>query len=72
MCRGFVIVIERSDVNYSYVPDLPGCVATGATYREVEERIRSAIAVHLADVRADGVKVPEPTARVAYVEPAAA
>ncbi len=73
MNRGFAVVIERADDNYAAnVPDLPGCVATGETPGEVEDRIRSAIALHLAGLRSDGLAVPEPTSRVAYVEPAAA
>jgi len=71
--RGFAVVIERAEDNYAaYVPDLPGCVATGATRREVEARIRSAIALHLAGLRADGLEVPEPTSCVAVVESARA
>ena len=73
MNRAFAIVIERADENYAaYVPDLPGCVATGPTHQIVEERIRSAIAMHLAGMRADGLDVPEPSARVAYVKAAVA
>jgi predicted RNase H-like HicB family nuclease len=73
MNRGFAVVIEQAEDNYAaYVPDLPGCVATGATPSEVEERIRSAIALHLAGLRADGLTIPEPTSRVAVVEPAPA
>lgn len=72
MKQGFAVVIERSKDNYAaYVPDLPGCVATGSTQSEVEDRIRSAIALHLAGLRADGLAVPEPTSRVAVVEPTA-
>jgi predicted RNase H-like HicB family nuclease len=73
MSRGFAVVIERADNNYAaYVPDLPGCIATGATPSEVEKRIRSASGLHIAGVRADGLTVPEPTSRVAVVEPAPA
>ena len=50
MSQGYVVVIERAQDNYAaYVPDLPGCVATGATQREVEDRIRSAIALHVEE-----------------------
>ena len=71
--RGYAVIIERAADNFAaYVPDLPGCVATGATQREVEDRIRSAIALHVAGLRADGLEVPEPTSRVAVVEPATA
>ena len=50
------------------VPDLPGCVATGSTIEEVEERIREAIAFHLAGLREDGSPVPPPRSHVEYVD----
>lgn len=44
----YAIVIEKAASNYSgYVPDLPGCVATGTTIAEVEAEIREAIAFQL-------------------------
>jgi predicted RNase H-like HicB family nuclease len=44
----YAVVYERSPRNYAaYVPDLPGCIATGKTRPEVERRIRSAIKMHL-------------------------
>ncbi|MGH2958909.1 MAG: type II toxin-antitoxin system HicB family antitoxin [Solirubrobacterales bacterium] len=65
----YAIVIERAAANYSaYVPDLPGCVATGATVAEVESEIRSAIAFHLDAMREDGLPVPAPSSQVDYVE----
>ena len=37
----YAIVIEKAESNYAaYVPDLPGCVTTGATIAEVEQGIR--------------------------------
>jgi len=63
------VVIERANGNYSaYVPDLPGCVATGATTEEVEQQIREAIRFHLDGLRQDGLPVPEPTTICEYVE----
>jgi len=50
------------------VPDLPGCVATGATRDQVEERIGEAIAFHLKGLRLDHASVPEPSAWTALVE----
>ena len=65
----YAIVIERAENNYSaYVPDLPGCVATGATIQETEKEIREAIELHIAGLREDGVPVPQPSSRVDYVE----
>ena len=51
-----------------YVPDLPGCVATGATVKQTERRIREAIEIHVAGMREDGLPIPKPSSRVDYVE----
>jgi len=68
----YAIVIEKADGNYSaYVPDLPGCVATGATIAEVEAEIREAIAFHVEGLREDGLPIPAPSSQVDYVEIAA-
>jgi len=68
----YAIVIEKAEGNYSaYVPDLPGCIATGATVQEVESQIREAIEFHLEGLRDDGLPIPAPASRVEYVEIAA-
>ncbi|MBI5921062.1 MAG: type II toxin-antitoxin system HicB family antitoxin [Betaproteobacteria bacterium] len=68
----YAIVIEKAENNYSaYVPDLPGCVATGDTFQEVESEIRGAIAFHLDGLREDGIAVPQPSSVVEYLEVAA-
>jgi predicted RNase H-like HicB family nuclease len=68
----YAIVIEKAEGNYSaYVPDLPGCVATGDSVEEVESHIREAIAFHLEGMREDGTPIPPPASRVEYVEIAA-
>ena len=68
----YAVVIEKAGSNYSaYVPDLPGCVATGATVSEVERLIRSAIEFHLEGMREDGRPIPKPTSSVEYIEIAA-
>jgi predicted RNase H-like HicB family nuclease len=68
----YAIVIERGESNWSaYVPDLPGCVATGDTLEEAEREIREAIEFHVEGMREDGSPVPEPTTQVTYVEVAA-
>lgn len=57
----YAVVYERAAHNYAaYVPDLPGCVATGRTRQEVEERIREAIRLHLEGMRSDRTAIPEP------------
>jgi predicted RNase H-like HicB family nuclease len=68
----YAIVIEKAESNFSaYVPDLPGCVATGATVEETEKSIREAIEFHLEGIREDGQPIPEPSSRVEYIEVAA-
>jgi predicted RNase H-like HicB family nuclease len=65
----YAIVVERAENNYSaYVPDLPGCVATGATIEETERLIGEAIKLHLTGLREDGLPIPQPSSRVDYVE----
>lgn len=68
----YAIVIEKVNGNYSaYVPDLPGCVATGESVAEVEKTIQEAIELHLSGMREDGTPIPPPSSRVEYVEVAA-
>jgi len=68
----YAIVIEKAENNYSaYVPDLPGCVATGDTVEKVGSEIREAIAFHLDGLREDGAVIPQPSSVVEYLEIAA-
>ena len=68
----YAVVIEKAEGNYgAYVPDLPGCVATGDTIEQVEREIQEAIEFHIEGLRADGLPIPEPSSRVEYVEVAA-
>jgi len=63
----YAIVIEKANENYSaYVPDLPGCVATGATVEATENEIREAIRFHIDGLKADGLTAP--TSFAEYVE----
>jgi predicted RNase H-like HicB family nuclease len=68
----YAVVIERAGDNLSaYVPDLPGCIATGNSASEVEQLIQEAISFHLEGLREDGLEIPEPTCAVGHVELAA-
>lgn len=68
----YAVVIEKTPSNYSaYVPDLPGCVATGSTVAEVENLIREAIAIHVQGLREDNLPIPPPASQVEYVDVAA-
>jgi predicted RNase H-like HicB family nuclease len=65
----WAIVVEEAESNYAaYVPDLPGCVATGTTVEEIEAWHREAIELHLVGMREDGLAIPEPSSIVGYVE----
>ena len=64
----YAVVIERAAGNFSaYVPDLPGCVASGANIPEVESAIQEAIEFHLAGLKEDGIQPPIPSSTVEYV-----
>ena len=68
----YAIVIEKAENNFAaYVPDLPGCIATGKTIEETEQQIREAIDLHLRGMREDGLPIPEPSSSVDYVDIAA-
>ena len=65
----YAVVIEQAGKNFSaYVPDLPGCVATASTVKEVENEIRDAIRFHIDGLKADGLAVPQPSSIAEYVE----
>ena len=65
----YLIVIETTPNNLSaFSPDLPGCVATGTTKAEVEERMRDAIRMHLDGMREDGLPIPIPSSVAEYIE----
>jgi len=65
----YIVVIEKARANYSgYVPDLPGCVATGKTPAEVKRALRKAIRFHLDGLEEDGLPIPKALSRAEYVE----
>ncbi len=64
----YLIVVERTGTGFSaYSPDVPGCVTTGRTEEETEANMREVIAFHLDGLRREGLPVPRPSARSAYV-----
>jgi len=64
------MIIEKGERNYSaYFPDLPGCIATGATLDELKQRMQEALELHIRGMREDGLPIPEPSL-VDYVEAA--
>ncbi|HEY9803686.1 type II toxin-antitoxin system HicB family antitoxin [Anabaena azotica] len=65
----YAVVIEKAENNYSaYVPDLPGCVATGETLDEVKQMIAEAIEFHIEGMLEDGLAIPQPTSIACEVE----
>jgi predicted RNase H-like HicB family nuclease len=67
----YAMIIEKGERNYSaYLPDLPGCIATGKTVEEIRERMSKAIDMHLRGLREDGLPIPEPSSMAEYVEAA--
>ena len=67
----YAVVIETGERNYSaYVPDVPGCIATGTTIDEAEHNIRDALAFHLEGLKLEGLPIPTPTSVCTYVEAA--
>jgi predicted RNase H-like HicB family nuclease len=64
----FLVVIERANGNYSaYSPDLPGCVATGATRKEAERNMHEAIELHVKGLLDDNLPVPDSNSFAEYV-----
>jgi predicted RNase H-like HicB family nuclease len=67
--RRFLIVVEKAGSNFSaYSPDLPGCIATGATPEETKARMQAAIDMRVQGLREDHLPIPEPSAIAEYVE----
>jgi predicted RNase H-like HicB family nuclease len=66
-----VIVAETATGYSAYAPDLPGCIASGASRAEVEQEMRSAVEFHLEGQRAHGEQPPESHSYATFVEVAA-
>ena len=68
MMYRFLIVIEKVEGNYSaYSPDLPGCIATGASREEAERNMHEAIELHVRKLLEDNLPIPESTSFAEYV-----
>ncbi len=66
--KKFLIVIEKAKKNYSaYSPDLPGCVATGKTIKQVEKNMYDAIEIHIQGLAEDNIPVPKSTSLAEYI-----
>ncbi|MDO8722980.1 MAG: type II toxin-antitoxin system HicB family antitoxin [Syntrophales bacterium] len=64
----FLVIIEKAEGNHSaYSPDLPGCIATGATREEAERNMHDAIEMHVGGLLEDNLPIPETTSFAEYV-----
>ena len=64
----YAVIFEKSSMGYgAYVPDLPGCVATGKTLAATKKLIAEAIELHLEGMRQDGERIPRPSTQADYV-----
>ncbi len=64
----YLIIIEKANNNYSaYLPDVPGCIATGKTIDKTKKNITEALAIHLQGLSEEGISSPEPKAKADYV-----
>lgn len=68
----YAVVVEAGETGFgAYVPDLPGCVAAGASREEVLILIREAVEFHIDGLKDAGEPIPEPTSTIAFVDVAA-
>ncbi|MGA9625181.1 MAG: type II toxin-antitoxin system HicB family antitoxin [Bryobacteraceae bacterium] len=64
----YAVLFEQTDTGFSaHVPDLPGCVAAGATFEETASLMRKAIQMHLAGMQEDGEPIPAPRTIAEYI-----
>ena len=64
----YLIIIEKANKNYSaYIPDVPGCIATGKTIEETKKNIKEALDMHLEGLAEDGLTSPRPKAKADYI-----
>jgi predicted RNase H-like HicB family nuclease len=65
----YAVVIEKAKRNYSaYIPDVPGCIATGRTVQQTLSSLPEALEFHFEGMREDGERIPDPETLVDYVD----
>lgn len=68
----YLIIIETTGTGFSaYSPDLPGCVATGASREETEQEMHDAMEFHFEGIKLAGLEIPQPSSQASYCEVAA-
>jgi predicted RNase H-like HicB family nuclease len=66
--KRYLVIFEKAGMNFAaYSPDLPGCVATGATRDEAEQNMLEAIQFHLEGLQAEGLPIPPSTSFAEYI-----
>ena len=64
----YLVIFEKTNTGYSaFVPDLPGCISTGKTKKDIEKNIQEAIELHIEGMIEDGDKIPKPTDNFSFV-----
>lgn len=64
----YLVIIEKTDNNYSaYMPDIPGCVATGKTQEKAHKELVKVFKMHLKGMEEDGLSIPKPVAEAEYI-----
>ena len=67
--KKYLVVFEKTKTGYSaFVPDLPGCISTGRTRKDIEKNIQEAIEFHVEGLKLDGEKIPEPSDNYAFIK----
>ena len=65
----YLIIVEKTETGFSaYSPDVPGCVSTGRTVAETKASMKEAIEFHIEGLKQEGLAVPQPSTKSAYVE----
>ena len=65
----YIIIVEKAGKNFSaYCPDLPGCIATGATSEETIKNMKEAIKFHLEGLKEENLPLPESSTKAVSVE----
>jgi len=69
----YAVIVEAARRGFSaFVPDLPGCIATGKSVPDVKQKIAEAMRFHLEGLASDGVPAPAPSAKAFIIAPRAA
>lgn len=64
----YLVLYQPTESGYTaWVPDLPGCVTTGATRPEAETHIREAVDFHVAGLLHEGQPLPQPRTEHGHV-----